>query len=469
MLKLTKTGIGLLTRQYRSVLKKCWLINVGIWRTAEDIISKTRKMMAYMLSLLDSLLNIKSNAFDEQSAKATATELPFGAPTVAGTFSFSSPKSENVTGKLSEKRVFKTKLITSTVIGLMVAMVEMPKISVAWYDYSIYPNQPYEYIYDHYTKSSPRVNYLDVGTSYKSGAIHAHGAYFDLEAFGSDMVKTIGYLTYSESGRGSRTNSYAPWVYTDRNHNIIDTDGSIAENLMYLDNMIGSYWWNDPSSSSYTGPANILRSNYAVTSNLYFLDQAIGAKQIGTYITGADVYANLKSLDTQVATNTGTLATHTAFINELDNNYYRKDKKSGILNGFEVGKIGNENDDNFSKLTANDNFVAKNGGFVLNNDSFLTNNGDFASNNDNFALNNGDFSLKNPSRLGAFSKCEKACPRPSERFPASLEKNSAFEQYSRSARGTFLFVSQTHKNVLDNFSKLAANDNFAITTFLRAI
>ena len=31
MLKLTKTGIGLLTRQYRSVLHKCWLINVGLF------------------------------------------------------------------------------------------------------------------------------------------------------------------------------------------------------------------------------------------------------------------------------------------------------------------------------------------------------------------------------------------------------------------------------------------------------
>ena len=31
MLKLTKTGIGLLTRQYRSVLKKCWFINVGLF------------------------------------------------------------------------------------------------------------------------------------------------------------------------------------------------------------------------------------------------------------------------------------------------------------------------------------------------------------------------------------------------------------------------------------------------------
>ena len=34
MLKLTKTGIGLLTRQYRSVLRKCWEINVGLWNWA---------------------------------------------------------------------------------------------------------------------------------------------------------------------------------------------------------------------------------------------------------------------------------------------------------------------------------------------------------------------------------------------------------------------------------------------------
>ena len=33
MLKLTKTGIGLLTRQYRSVLHKCFLINIGAWIT----------------------------------------------------------------------------------------------------------------------------------------------------------------------------------------------------------------------------------------------------------------------------------------------------------------------------------------------------------------------------------------------------------------------------------------------------
>ena len=40
MLKLTKTGIGLLTRQYRSVLKKCWLLNIGLFALSTVILPK---------------------------------------------------------------------------------------------------------------------------------------------------------------------------------------------------------------------------------------------------------------------------------------------------------------------------------------------------------------------------------------------------------------------------------------------
>ena len=40
MLKLTKTGIGLLTRQYRSVLKKCWAINVGLFALSTVILPR---------------------------------------------------------------------------------------------------------------------------------------------------------------------------------------------------------------------------------------------------------------------------------------------------------------------------------------------------------------------------------------------------------------------------------------------
>ena len=45
MLKLTKTGIGLLTRQYRSVLKKCWLINLGVFAATAFLTTITPKIV----------------------------------------------------------------------------------------------------------------------------------------------------------------------------------------------------------------------------------------------------------------------------------------------------------------------------------------------------------------------------------------------------------------------------------------
>ena len=428
MLKLTKTGIGLLTRQYRSVLKKCWLINVGIWRTAEDIISKTRKMMAYMLGLLDSLLNIKSNAFDEQSTKATATELPFGAPTVAGTLT---AFGANVLDGLSEKRVFTTKLITSTAIGLMVATMAMPSdaagIAVEG-ELDVYGEGGiYQYYYAKYTRSSARFNYLDVQTSY--GSTGTNGPYFDLETFLTDL--SAGRLFVSGA---ITTHDIKTGAVTDDKIASGITASKITQDASYR-------FVSDTEKATWNGYSTTIagKADSATTLSGYGITDAYTKNQVDNLISQAgggsvdlsDYYTKSEIYNKTEIENIQSL-----------NNYYRKNKKSGILNRFEAGKIGNKNDDNFSK---------------------------FRADNDNFATKNGDFATNNLSRLGAFAKCEKACPRLSERFPASLEKNSVFEQYSRSARGTFLFVSQTHKNVLDSFSKLTANDNFAITTFLRAI
>ena len=40
-MKLSKTGIGLLTRQYRAVLKKCLLINLGLWTLGATLATTT--------------------------------------------------------------------------------------------------------------------------------------------------------------------------------------------------------------------------------------------------------------------------------------------------------------------------------------------------------------------------------------------------------------------------------------------
>ena len=67
----------------------------------------------------------------------------------------------------------------------------------------------------------------------------------------------------------------------------------------------------------------------------------------------------------------------------------------------------------------------------------------------------GGFATNHPPRLGAFVKCEKACSRLSERFLAKLRKNRAFEDIASADAGTFLFVQETNKNVMDSFSQNA--------------
>ena len=68
MLKLTKTGIGLLTRQYRSVLKKCWAINVGLFAlsmvilprdaSAENIPNYYKKSDTYSRNEIDDIQSL---------------------------------------------------------------------------------------------------------------------------------------------------------------------------------------------------------------------------------------------------------------------------------------------------------------------------------------------------------------------------------------------------------------------------
>ena len=122
MLKLTKTGIGLLTKQYRSVLKKCLLLNLGLM---------------YMFY-----------------------------PTLDNLFAF---------------------------------------------DYSGYPRSV-DFIYDRYTRSDTRSNFIDIETSLSASAYpeYFHGQYFDLETFVVDVlegrfVKDIQSLNYYYTFRNDKT------------------------------------------------------------------------------------------------------------------------------------------------------------------------------------------------------------------------------------------------------------------------
>ena len=97
--------------------------------------------------------------------------------------------------------------------------------------------------------------------------------------------------------------------------------------------------------------------NYSQIKNLKNYTAGTGITISDAGVISADGGGSSVTLDTTFDAESTNGATSQAIANYLNNNYYRKNKKSGILNGFEEGKIGNENEDNFSKLTANDNFA----------------------------------------------------------------------------------------------------------------
>ena len=100
MLKLTRTGLGLLTRQYRSVLRKCWLINVGLWQTVGDAVSKAVSVPAKLIASLMSGGTMDGEAF-------------------------------NVLDEILLNRLFERKLASLTAIGLGIAAATMPGEALA--------------------------------------------------------------------------------------------------------------------------------------------------------------------------------------------------------------------------------------------------------------------------------------------------------------------------------------------------
>ena len=298
MLKLTKTGIGLLTRQYRSVLKKCWAINVGLFALSTVMLPNDANAWG--------LFNVEGAGQPNWGALNSGYTRYYG---------FYAPG------------------------GGSIALAERPGGG----DYQVSMQ-----IDGYFYQNEGRYRVLDT----------------------SDITAYYNALS-----------SYA-------------TTASLASASVNYANSAGSVAW-----SSITGkPSTFTPSAHThAISDITNLETTLNGKQ-ATLVSGT----NIKTINGESILGSGDLtisggANYTAGTgislenqeisldsNYLDNNYYRKNEKSGILNGFEEGEKGNEIGDNFSK---------------------------FRADNDNFASNN-------PSRLGAFAKCEKACPRPLERKTA---------------------------------------------------
>ena len=388
MLKLTKTGIGLLTRQYRSVLKKCWLINVGIWNLVTNLVSNVATAIGGVMSTLrgssknsakefleliaalqncnflnDEVLKNTANNFIE-TIKLPAAEMLN--TLTGGTFLFVFQTHKNVLDDLFAKRGFKQKLITTTAIGLAVTAITMPTEAEA------------AYVWDW---DNRRLLISTIDANYAENGLWIRDA---------NTNKTVVQLWYGGEALGGALE------LTSGNQN----------NKTYLTNK----WFSLNNSSR---------------------------------ATGIDFASNVNGGTTDASH----LATTGSVTQMLSNNYYRKDKKSGILNGFEEGEKGNEIGDNFSKLAANDNF-------------HLVNDGIFSNQSTTFD-----------------AKVAENVPAAELRFNIANETGKEFAKMpfcAPTVAGTSIFFQQKNIEVLDNFYKnsqclKASNDNFAITTFLRAI
>ena len=258
MLRLTRTAIGLLTRQYRSVLKKCLLINFGIFT-----LIYSKNVEAYSWANL-----------------------------VAYTGNYRSD----------------------------------------------------ELMFEH------------------SGSVQNYGwqgQYFDFEKWALEVMNgTFDSNTTYSAGTGlslSGTTFYiANGAVTDDKIASGITASKIAQNASYR-------FVTDTERSTWNGYSTTIagKADKATTLSGYgiadaytksevdnLISQAGGSSvDLSDYYTKSEVYNKTEIDDIQSL-----------------NNYYRKNKKSGILNGFEAGKIGNEIGDNFSKSVqnikaVNDNFA----------------------------------------------------------------------------------------------------------------
>ena len=262
MLKLTKTGVGLLTRQYRSVLKKCWAINVGLF-VATTILTTMAPKTGYAERDVN---NTERWAYSNYYVEIR----PINAMIDLFAGGFLSSLDEN---------------------NLRLTSGGVERANYSW-DGLFFSNSS-EIVKTLLTETQFQLNGSTTVTGIDT-AVAAHADKLITSGAVKTFVESKGYLTSSSlSGYATKSTTLSGYGITD------------AYTKTEVDNLISG------SGSSYSAGTGISIENDTISLNT-------------TY---------------------------------LDNNYYRKDKKSGILNGFEEGKIGNKNDDNFSKLTANDNFA----------------------------------------------------------------------------------------------------------------
>ena len=113
MLKLTKTGIGLLTKQYRSVLKKCLLLNLLVTHISSNVMANVQSSYGEYEHLFDYIYDTYTLASGRNNYIDVSTTYTAGSNYVKGPYF----DLENFVGDVIQGRYSYTKSQTNALLN----------------------------------------------------------------------------------------------------------------------------------------------------------------------------------------------------------------------------------------------------------------------------------------------------------------------------------------------------------------
>jgi len=240
-------------------------------------------------------------------------------------------------------------------------------------------------------------------------------------------------------------------VSSSLNYQTISSSKTIIQNLEALDVVIGSYpiWGNNSVIKNKSFLASARRNNTALNSidsygtiigNLIALDYTLGTLPSGIYVSNLQSMGdNVKALDTAIGAK---IASDGHYIKKSNTNSITANLSAldyALYNYYYTFRV-----DESKEVTDSASFFQK----------------DFST------LQEVDLHIKNPTHLGAFTKCDEACPRPLERFSLSLSQEQMLKNDASVDAGTSRHCLRQFGDVLANLLKNMASKYAKMNDFM---
>ena len=421
-MRYTKSALGLLNAQYRSVLKKCLLINLGLFALGAGI--STADATVTLSPTLDSL---KEQAKDISSDTSyTLTKLNRGESLPEGAAKVTINKETYYFTPSSDKDLLQT--LAGTSAGIITGEGGTPK-SIS-FDVSKLPASVFSYAEGSETDHNFVVQEAD-----QDGNIIKK--YYKI-VLNTDKLSTSGGVAWSEVDSGSTTgnikinlpneNTPTKLYYT------VDESSSSSDRLNDLTRNVGSetgkFLFKDLNSSDADGAAihNSSDGGYSIYAD--FIDNYT---KIGSYANGGAVYNS----------ENGTIGNITGdFIgNHASSSYTYSSASGGAIYNSENGTIGTITGDFIGNYVSSSFFAS--GGAVYNYGTIGNITGDFIGNYASSVSGNAQGSaIYNEGTIGDIT---------GDFIGNSSSSNSYSPYYTYYARGGAIYNERTIGNITGDF------------------